>query len=268
MRSAQNIGDELEMLRQQGIKEFFDDGDALNYSVEHAIEICEEIKKRKLGMTWKCQLRCNQLSASLVKAMAEAGCWYVHLGVESANPRTLKGIKKGITIQQAEAAFNLLKRHGIKTLALFMLFNVWEEDGRLCHEGVAETENTLRFAKKLLKNNTISMISAAPAQPYPGSELYEIALRHNLIKPHLRDNWDAWLRDDTYIMAIPGVTEEDMAGIRLRANLMIALQILKFRGFSFGDMVFFVQKAMKLLEENIKLRVKKEIGRASCRERV
>ncbi|MFH1444875.1 MAG: radical SAM protein [Nanoarchaeota archaeon] len=261
IRSPKNIADELEMLKKQyGIREFFDDGDELNNNIPRAIEICKEIKRRNLWMTWKCQLRCNNLPEELVKAMAEAGCWYVHLGVESGNQKTLNGIKKAITLKQAEDACRLLTKHGIKTLALFMLFNVWEENGKLCFEGVKETENTLRFAKKLLKNKTASFISSTQTQPYPGSELYNIAIRHNLIKEGLKGNWDSWLKDEMYIMRIPGVKEEDMAKMRSKANLIIAKHLLKSGNISMRDLVFFAKKAMKLLEDNIKakLRTKKE----------
>ncbi len=254
IRSAKNIGDELETLKDQyGVKEFFDDGDEFNLDTDRAIEICHEIKKRGLGMTWKCQLRCNNLTEELVQAMAASGCWYVHLGIESGNQRTLNGINKNITLEQAESACSLLKRHGIQTLALFMLFNVWEEGGNLCYEGEEETRKTLAFAKKLLENKQAVMISAPQTQPYPGSKLYDIALRHNLIKNHLKENWDAWLRDDMYVMALPGVKESRMAALRAKANIMIAIQMLKLGHLSLRDTIFFIQKSAGLIKDNIKV---------------
>lgn len=256
-RSAKNIADELEMLRRDyGIREFFDDSDELNHNIPKAIDICNEIKGRNLGMTWKCQLRSNNLPEELVRAMADAGCWFVHLGIESANQRTLDGIRKGITVEQGIAACELLKRYGIKTLALFMLFNVWEEEGQLCFEGVRETRKTIALARHLLKNNTVQLISSSPTLPYPGSELYEIALRHNLIKEHLRENWDAWLRDETFIMWLPGVTESEMAATRSLANLLIVLSFLRFGHFSVRDMPFFVKRVLKVMGDNVKAKIR------------
>ncbi len=256
-RSAKNIADELEILRHTyGVMEFFDDGDEFNHNIPKAIEICEEIKRRNLGMTWKCQLRSNNLPEELVRAMAEAGCWFVHLGIESASQRTLNGIKKHITVEQGIAACNLLKRHGIKTLALFMLFNVWEEGEQLCFEGVKETMKTISFARKLLKSKTIQLISASPTLPYPGSELYDIAQRRSLIKPHLRQNWDAWLRDETFIMRLPGIKEWEMAAVRSWANLIIILSFLRFGHFSIKDMPFFIKRVLKVLGDNLKAQLK------------
>ncbi len=257
IRSAKNIADELEVLRNEyGVREFFDDSDELNHNIPKAIEICEEIKKRKLGMTWKCQLRSNNLPEELVRAMAEAGCWLVHLGIESANQRTLDGIKKCITVEQGLAACELLKRYQIKTLGLFMLFNVWEENRKLCYEGVSDTKKTIALAGKLLKNRKIQLMSASPTLPYPGSALYNIARRHNLIKAHLRENWDAWLRDETFVMRLPGIKESEMTGLRLRANVLIVLSFLTFGHFSIKDMPFFIKKVLKVIGDRVKAQLK------------
>lgn len=258
IRSARNIVDELEMLKNEyGVKEFFDDGDEFNNNVPRALEICKEIKRRNLGMTWKCQLRCNNLPEALVRAMAEAGCWFVHLGIESGNQRTLDGIKKQITLSQAENACQLLKKYGIKTLGLFMLFNVWEENHKLCHEGVKETNNTLIFANRLLHRGLLTLISSAQTQPYPGSELYDIAIRHDLIKEHLKTDWDAWLRDDMYVMALPGIKDTQMAAMRTKANLIIALQIIKSGYLLPKHILFYGKRILKLLDDNLKAKFHK-----------
>jgi anaerobic magnesium-protoporphyrin IX monomethyl ester cyclase len=253
VRSPKNIADELEMLKEKyGVREFFDDADELNNNVPNAIAICKEIAGRKLGMTWKCQLRCNNLPEELVKAMAEAGCWYVHLGIESGNQLTLNGIRKGITLKQAVDACKLLSKYKIKVLALFMLFNAWEENGKLVFEGVKETQNTLDFAQMLLRNKWANFIGATHTQPYPGSELFEIALRHGIMKPHMNGNWDSWLRDDMFIMQLPGIPETDMARLRSKGNLIIARQLLASGDIRPRDIIYFAQKGLKLVEDNVK----------------
>ena len=133
-----------------------------------------------------------------------------------------------------------------------MLFNVWEENGSLAFEGVKESEHTLAYAKSLLKRNLANFISTGHTQPYPGSELYDIAVRHNLIKNNLRGNWDAWLRDDMYIMDIPGVTEKEMAMMRSKGNLIIASALLKSGNLSIRDFVYLIKKGLKLVEDNVK----------------
>jgi len=253
VRSPKNVADEFELLKNDyGIKEIFDDGDELNNNIQNSIEICNEIKRRNLGITWKCQLRSSNLPEELVKAMAESSCWYVHLGIESGNQETLNGIKKGITLKQVEDACTLLAKYNIKVLGLFMLFNAWEENGVLKFEGVKETNNTLKYAKKLLKEKKISYISSSHTNPFPGSELYNIAIRHNLIRKNLIGNWDGWIRDDMYIMDLPGITEKEMARMRTKGNLIIAYQLFKTRDIHFKDFIFFFKKGLKLISDNTK----------------
>jgi len=125
LRTPKNIVDEIELLaKEYGIKEVMDDSDEFNNNVSHALAICEEMKRRRLDIPWKTQLRAWPLPENLVKAMAEAGCWYVHLGIESGNPETLYGIQKQITVEQILEACALLKKYNIQVLGLFMLFNV------------------------------------------------------------------------------------------------------------------------------------------------
>jgi anaerobic magnesium-protoporphyrin IX monomethyl ester cyclase len=57
VRSPQNIADEIEGLREFGIREFFDNSDEFNCNLPHALAVCEEFKKRKLNMSWKSQVR-------------------------------------------------------------------------------------------------------------------------------------------------------------------------------------------------------------------
>ena len=94
-RSPKNIVDEMEMIQDKyGIKEFFDNSDEFNQSLKNAIAICDELIRRNLNIYWKTQLRATPLSEELVQKMKQSGCWYVHLGIESSNPETLKGTKK------------------------------------------------------------------------------------------------------------------------------------------------------------------------------
>lgn len=259
LRSPKNIVDEIEQLHcEYGINEIMDDSDEFNNSENHALAICEELKSRELNIPWKTQLRAWPLSERLVKAMAQSGCWYVHLGIESGNPETLKGIKKHITLDQVREACRLLKKYDIKVLGLFMLFNVWEEDGELKFEDVAKTKNTFRFIESLVNERLLDYIGWSVTTPYPGSQLYDIAVRHNLIKPALRGQWDAWLKDDIYIMDLPGVDEREMVRLKSMGQILRAKLIVKSRQFSFRNLPFFAKKGIKLLRDEVRTRIGSE----------
>jgi radical SAM superfamily enzyme YgiQ (UPF0313 family) len=114
-------------------------------------------------------MRAKPITDELAREMAEAGCWYVHLGIESGNEQTLKGVKKFIPLNDVDNACRLLKKYGIKIRALFMIYNVWEENGQLRFEDSQMSINTLKYAKNLIDNKLVDYVSWTAAAPYPGS---------------------------------------------------------------------------------------------------
>jgi len=62
-RDPNHVVDELEWLRdvhKADAFSFYDD--AFTYDIQRAIKICEEIKKRNIGVAWDCQTRVDQIS--------------------------------------------------------------------------------------------------------------------------------------------------------------------------------------------------------------
>ena len=246
-RSPKNVVDEMQELRSLGIREIQDVADEFNNSVRNAAAICEEMIRRKLGMTWKTCVRAHPLPEELVRLMAEAGCWAVSLGIESGNPETLEGVGKLVTLEQIESACRLLNKYDIHVQGLMMLFNVWEENGQLRYEDMAMTEKSLQFASKLVSARLVKYLGWSVATPYPGSELYDIALRHNLIKESLRGNWDAWIRDDPFVLRLPGISVRDMARMKRKGSILRALCMLRSGHFGLKDVGIMAKKGLKVL---------------------
>jgi radical SAM superfamily enzyme YgiQ (UPF0313 family) len=93
--------------------------------------VCDEIIRRDLQVSLKAQLRSDHVDRELAEKMAEAGFWLALFGVESGNVQTLKGIDKHTTPEMHYRTLQIMKEAGVKTFALLMAFNVWEENGRL-----------------------------------------------------------------------------------------------------------------------------------------
>ena len=255
LRSPKNVVDEMEHLKVDfGVREVFDQSDEFNANLRSARGICQEMISRGLGMTWKTQVRCHPLPRDLVRLMRRAGCWYTHLGIESGNPEALRGIRKRITIEQVEDACRTLGREGIKRHGLFMLYNVWEENGRLCFEDTEMTGKTLAFASSLVKRRLIDYLGWSITEPYPGSPLYDIARRHNLIKPELRTDWGAWLRADSFVMRLPGVSEKDAARLKTEGGKVRALCMLRSGGLNLKTTGYVAKKVFKLVQHEWRAR--------------
>jgi radical SAM superfamily enzyme YgiQ (UPF0313 family) len=248
LRSAKNVCDEVEYLyRTQGVREFFDQADEFNNSMKNALEICRELTRRNLGLTWKCQLRVKPFTDELARAMAEAGCWYVHLGIESANQETIDGTKKKTQVADVPDTCRVLKKHGIKVLGLFMLYNVWEQDGRLRFEDSRMSLRTLDFARDLFDKRLIDYISWSVATPYPGSELYELALRHGLIDPRLLRGWELWQKKQLFVMSLPGLNRKEQESVKRKGEWLRVRWLLRNRQFGLKDLPFLLGRGLHVM---------------------
>lgn len=251
--SPQRVADELERLRDDyGIREVFDNADEFNVSLPHALAVCAEIDRRRLGMTWKAQLRARPFSDDLAAAMAGSGCWYVHLGIESGNQRTLDGIDKGITLDDVEQTCASLKRQGITVWGLFMLYNVWEEGGQLRWEDTAASARTLDYAHSLVRRGLLDYISWSVTTPYPGSLLYDIAGRHRLIKPRLATHWEAWQRDELFVMELPGVARGERRRLKIKGETIRLRCMLRNHDFKAKDLPFLAKRGAHLLVRTVR----------------
>lgn len=192
-RSPEHIVYELEYLNQKyGIKEFFVYDDEINNSPSWIMRVCDAIIERGLDIVWKTQARVNAplTPPEMFPKLAKSGCWVILWGIESVNDRVLKGIKKYNTTQEVLRALKLSKEAGIDNFGFFMGFSIWEENGTLEYETVEEVRKTIRFAVNLRKRDLLDYIQFTITTPYPGSELYKIASKYNLIAEPDFSKWD------------------------------------------------------------------------------
>jgi anaerobic magnesium-protoporphyrin IX monomethyl ester cyclase len=209
-RSVANICEEIELLYNRGVREIYMSSDELNFDENWAMELCQGIISLKhRDLYFQCNMRADKVSERLAKLLGEMNCWLVHLGIESANDRVLKGIGKHITVKQVEDATRTLSQAGVKVFAFMMLYQVWEEEKKLCYETTEEVENSIQFMKRLFKQRFIRYMSWQFCTPMPGSRLYDIAKRYNLFRGDPRKVWESFDEHDV-AMNIPGISEKSM----------------------------------------------------------
>ncbi|HDY68935.1 MAG TPA: B12-binding domain-containing radical SAM protein [Candidatus Scalindua sp.] len=267
LRSPQNVVDEMEhIIKEFGVTEFFDETDEFNANRKWAEEVCDEITKRGMDISWKVQMRADNMDDQLAEKMAKAGCWLGLFGIESGNDETLKGINKKLTISKVKQSLGILKRHGIKAYALFMAFNAWEENGRLKFENKTDTLNTLDFAKELIKEKKIDLMSWSLTTPYPGSKLFDIALRHKLIPQEFAGRWELWDSSANLIMKLPGIGQRDWIevqnkGKRIQIRLLLtsgtiniqAIPLYVRRGLAQLNKVIFSKLSFRRISTKVNL---------------
>lgn len=173
-QGASRVVNEMEALEKRGAKEIFFYDDTFSVSMKRVMEICTEYKKRSLKIKWDIRTRVNVVNEDLLRSMKEAGCERIHFGVESGNPRIVKVMNKGVSIEQVEKAFDLCKKYKIKTLAYFMMGNPGET--------LDDVKDTLRLSQRI-KPDFMQMTILSP---FPATKYYLDALKDGVLD---RDVW-------------------------------------------------------------------------------
>jgi anaerobic magnesium-protoporphyrin IX monomethyl ester cyclase len=161
-RSADDVVAELrEMVEVEGVTQvgFWDD--TFTIGKRRVMEICDRIEESGLEFEWMCMSRVDTVDEEMLAALRRAGCYLILYGVESGSQRVLDAMKKEITLEQTERAFEMTYDAGIEAAAFFMFGNLEETE--------EDIRATIEFAKKL----KASFASFNIATPYPGTELYE-----------------------------------------------------------------------------------------------
>lgn len=201
-RSPKNIAEEINYLYGRGIREIYIRSDTFNVDIKWCLEVLGEIEKLKVkGMKFQCNLRADKMNDELAKKLHDVDVWLVHIGLESANDRVLKGIGKNALQADNVRTLELLRKYNVKVYGFLMLYNAWETNGKLEYETPQEVQNTLHFAKNCLRDNLIEYISWSVTNPIIGSKLYHIAQKYGISAYNVKIG---------NCMRLPGITEQQM----------------------------------------------------------
>jgi anaerobic magnesium-protoporphyrin IX monomethyl ester cyclase len=181
-RSTQNVVAEI-----KGVMEMYDTrkfnlmDDAATIDQKRIMEICQLIIDNKLDIQWTCVTRLNATSPELLAKMKEAGCVNISYGIESGNPNTLKRIKKGLTVEQAEQAVKYTHEAGVECSVNFMYGFPWETP--------EDIHRTTEFIKKISPYVTYIQPGGV-LTPYPATQIY-----NEYHEEYGFTNW--WLKERT-----------------------------------------------------------------------
>jgi hopanoid biosynthesis associated radical SAM protein HpnJ len=167
-RSSDDVAREMAKAKEYWpyVKEFFFDDDTFNIQKARTIELCEKLKPLKL--TWSCTSRVTT-DYDTLKAMKDAGCRLMIVGYESGDQQILKNIKKGATLERARQFTKDAHKLGLVVHGDFIL--------GLPGETRETIKNTIAFAKEL----DVETIQVSVAHAYPGTELYDFAIKNNFL---------------------------------------------------------------------------------------
>ena len=160
-RSPENVVDEIEDCLALGYERISLADDVFTLNGRRVLEICAEIRRRRLRFAWECLGRVDTFDHATAEAMKAAGCFRIFFGIESGNDAILKLMKKQITTAQARNAVAAAHRAGLEVGAFFILCYPGETDDTVL--------DTLRFATSL----PLDYVGLTMPYPLPGTALLE-----------------------------------------------------------------------------------------------
>ncbi|CDZ24999.1 hypothetical protein CCDG5_1904 [[Clostridium] cellulosi] len=187
IRSAESVFSEVFYLSKQIL---FDDSllrsylaiydDTFTVNRKRLKLFCKYMISSKMNVIpWKCESRIDVLDEECIALMKKAGCFAIHVGVESANQHIIDSLNKHIRFENVEKALSLLHKYGIQPLCSFIIGN---------HMDTKETlQKTLEYIKHIIVDYN-ARVAISPNTPLPGTELYENASKYNIIIHS--DNWE------------------------------------------------------------------------------
>jgi radical SAM superfamily enzyme YgiQ (UPF0313 family) len=171
LRSPEHIISEIELnLRKYKIMDYYFKDSTFTLNRKWVIRLCENILASGLRITWSCNTRADLIDEELLAIMSKAGCKLIAFGFESADDEVLAKMNKKTSYEIYHGAIEQCQKHGIKVYGFFMIGNFGES--------IEKAQKTLDFA---LKEN-INWASFSPVTAYPGTELYQTAIREGVLK--------------------------------------------------------------------------------------
>jgi radical SAM superfamily enzyme YgiQ (UPF0313 family) len=151
----------LHLKETYGIEGFSIVDDNFVVARQKVMEICDSIKD--LGLKWSALSRVDTVDRELLEKMRDAGCIEIKFGVESGSEEILRAMRKRITKQTIQKAFETCNEVGINAKA-FIIHGYPGENTRT-------TQETIDLLKSL--QHIIKRVSLFRFVPLPGTQVYD-----------------------------------------------------------------------------------------------
>lgn len=237
LRSPANVVDEIEhdlkIFPQLKRGEFFFEDDTFTVDKERAVQICQEILRRDLKITFSVNARADTADPEMFKIMKQAGCRELLAGFESGTQAILDNVHKHITLDESRRFMSLAKQAKLKVHGCFVI--------GLPGETPVSAQATVDFALSL----GCDTLQFSGAVPFPGTEFFKLAQEQGWLKS---ENWAQWLGDGEQqsVVAYPDITQEQI-------NYFVDTGLRKFY-FRPGFMARFLLETRSLSDLYRKLR--------------
>jgi anaerobic magnesium-protoporphyrin IX monomethyl ester cyclase len=194
--------------RQRSLDEFFKELDFMisRYHIEYICladelfardlarvkEFCDRL--RKYNIRWWAQFRVDDITPELLETLKGGGCDIMSFGLESADNRILKSMRKGTTVEQIERSLKLVYDAGISM------------EGAFIFGDIEETWETANNTVNWWRDHSEYKINLNLITVFPGSHLYKYACDNGIIKNRVQ-----FLRDGCPQVNVSKLSDEEFS---------------------------------------------------------
>jgi len=171
-RSIESVIDELKKYIKDHQITFITFWDELfMFSEERVTAFAEEILKENIKINYWCTGRLNIANKNILRMLKRSGCSFIDYGIEQFDNHSLIKMNKVLTEEQIVKGIELTQKEEIRIGFNIIFGNIGDTKESL--------QKSMTFLKKYNDYGQIRVIR--PVTPYPGSQLYNTAIKEGLI---------------------------------------------------------------------------------------
>jgi anaerobic magnesium-protoporphyrin IX monomethyl ester cyclase len=176
-RSVESVIREIELRINQyyskGMRYLFFYDDTFILDRNFALEFCKRFKEKGFDkkLKWNVNVRANLVTDEIIKAMKDAGCYEVRMGVEAGNDEIRNKLyKREMSEEQIYNAVKIIKKYGLHLRVQFIVGAPYDTNKTM--------DESYRMARKINADYTLFPI----LMPLPETEIKEVCEKEHLIQ--------------------------------------------------------------------------------------
>ena len=161
---------------------------------------------KKYDLAFLCEVRADRVTEDLIKLLKDANCLQIFIGAESGSQRVLDYIKKDLKLEQLRKVVEWSDKYHLPARFSFII--------GFPEETQPEVEETIQFIIELSKHQHVSISGPKAYTPYPGTSLYEEAIKYGFKVPESVLDWKNITRY-TNPLLLPWFREENIKYLKM-----------------------------------------------------
>lgn len=217
-RSPEHVLEELTILYQNyHIREISILDDSFNIDRDRLLAIAEMVAESGMDLKFNFSngIRADMADDEILNALQKMGTYKLAVAVETASPRLQKMIHKNAKLDKLDLVIRKADALGMITWGFFMLGFPSETE--------EEVLKTTRFAR----NSKLHLASFNIVNPYPGTELFDLANLPGESEASVTDSYDFLSTN----LNVSNVSTERLKEIRRNTNLLFYLNPVRLFRF-------------------------------------